>query len=310
MCARLWILESAAAAASTQKLYLAAQTRRAWLTSRLQTCCADSKPLNRRAKSHQQLRRAPYALAQATCSRRDLRTRPVPSWWQGSMMRALKFFLSSAVFIAFCAALQLRPSGSLARFVVRGRGLAAASGNVRQSSWPMRGRLARLAMSTTAEGTSAAAEGKKGGGKGPKGDFSVYAVGQQFDADLISAKEFGIFVDIGQGYNVLLPKSKISSSTYDKLKGLIDAKSKDKVKIELFSVDAEKQTLGGKCVDDNFKGSKKERKAHNDVAKYEVGQIVQGSVVSVLDFGAFVSIKDSDVDALVPNSKMKGVVLT
>jgi len=166
------------------------------------------------------------------------------------------------------------------------------------------GRLSRLAMSSTEE---TASEKKAKGSSLSKADFAAFSVGQQYDAELLNAKEFGIFVDISKGISVLLPKTRISAVNFEKLKGLAEAKSKDKVKIEIIAVNTENQTLTGKFVDPDFK--KKERK-EVDLSAFKVGQIVKGKVVSILEFGTFVNIVGQDFDALLPNSLKGGMSLT
>jgi hypothetical protein len=79
-------------------------------------------------------------------------------------------------------------------------------------------------------------------------DFSKYAVGQEYEGKAVSAKPFGVFVDI-TGINVLLPRSTLSYNSYDKLSKLAEAKSQDLFKIEITTVNAENQTLSGKYAD-------------------------------------------------------------
>jgi len=141
----------------------------------------------------------------------------------------------------------------------------------------------------------------------PKGDFSVFAVGQQYDGKVMTAKQFGIFVDISKGYNVLLPKGKLSASAYNKLKEFADNNNKEPIKIELIGVDAGNQTLSGKYIDPNFK--ERERKVV-DLTLVKVDQKVNGTVVSTHDFGAFISLDELGFDGLLPASKMRGVTLT
>lgn len=74
----------------------------------------------------------------------------------------------------------------------------------------------------------------------------THNAGQTYEGNLVSAKQFGVFVSITPSVNVLLPKSKLPRGAYDKLKKLADAKSEEKVKFELISVSAENKTLSGK----------------------------------------------------------------
>lgn len=172
-------------------------------------------------------------------------------------------------------------------------------------SVPLRSRSgARVAMSSTEEFSASAEKATKSKPAGTKVDFSSFAVGQQYDGELMSAKAFGIFVDISKGHNVLIPRSKISAGNFAKLKELVDASNKDKVKIEITEVDPEKQTLSGKYVDPNYK----ERKVA-DLSKFELGQVVNGKVVSTHEFGVFVNLEEFDCDGLLPMSRIRGVTL-
>ena len=70
--------------------------------------------------------------------------------------------------------------------------------------------------------------------------------GQEHEGSLISAKNFGVFVGIANGVNVLLPRSLLSKGSYDKLKKLVEAKSSDKIRLEIVGVSAENKTISGK----------------------------------------------------------------
>lgn len=156
------------------------------------------------------------------------------------------------------------------------------------------------------ESSTTDAEEKKAGGKS-KADFSSFASGQQYDAEILSAKQYGIFVDISKGFNVLLPKRLLSAGNYNKLKTMADAKSKDSIKIELVDVNTANQTLSGKYIDPNFKDR---RNAVVDLTQFNVGQQMNGTVVSTHEFGAFVSLDGFDMDGLLPKSMSKGVSIT
>jgi len=163
------------------------------------------------------------------------------------------------------------------------------------------GRFSPLSMSSTEE--------EKKQGKQPKADFSAFAVGQVYDGEIMSVKDFGIFIDISKGHNVLIPRSKISLTNFDSLKSKFEAKNKDKVKIELIDLDAEKQTLSAKLVGSNTGGGSRERKTV-DLSKFTVGQTIKGKVVSTHDFGAFVNLEGFDCDGLLPSSKSRGTTMT
>jgi ribosomal protein S1 len=79
------------------------------------------------------------------------------------------------------------------------------------------------------------------------------SIGQEHEGSLISAKNFGVFVGIENGVNVLLPRSLLSKGSYDKLKKMAEAKSEEKIKLELVGVSAENKTLSGKYLPPGLK---------------------------------------------------------
>jgi len=135
----------------------------------------------------------------------------------------------------------------------------------------------------------------------PVDDFSKFAVGQEYEGSLISAKTFGVFVGISSGVNVLLPRSVLSKSAYEKLKRLTDAKSTDKVKFELIGVSAENKTLSGKYIPPGAQ-------ARDDISSLQgvnlASRIFNATVVSVHDFGIFAELDEFGVEGLVPASKL------
>ncbi len=64
-------------------------------------------------------------------------------------------------------------------------------------------------------------------------DFASLKIGQEFNGKLVSALPFGVFVDIDQGTNVLLPRSALSKGNYEKFKSMVDAKDAEKIKIQV-----------------------------------------------------------------------------
>jgi len=132
-------------------------------------------------------------------------------------------------------------------------------------------------------------------------DFSKYAVGQEYEGKAISAKQFGIFVDISTGTNVLIPRSLLSKNNYDKLKALVDAKSLEPVKLELIGISAENQTLSAKYLPLNLKTRK-------DLSSLEgkdfSGKYFQATVISGHDFGLFAEVDELGVEGLIPTSKL------
>ena len=64
-------------------------------------------------------------------------------------------------------------------------------------------------------------------------EFSEFSAGQEYEGKIVSALPFGVFVDISEGTNVLLPRSMLSKGTYEKLKSMADNKNEEKIKIEV-----------------------------------------------------------------------------
>jgi predicted RNA-binding protein with RPS1 domain len=132
-------------------------------------------------------------------------------------------------------------------------------------------------------------------------DVSSFSVGQEFDGKLVSAKNFGVFVDIGGGVNALLPRSLLSRGSYEKLKNLANAKSVDPIKIELTGVSTEDNTISAKYIPANFK----ERADINSLEGKDLSSAsYSGTVISAHDFGVFVELDEFGVEGLVPASKL------
>merc|ERR1719258_290318 len=81
--------------------------------------------------------------------------------------------------------------------------------------------------------------------------FAKYEVGQEYEGTVLSAKAFGVFVDIENGQNALIPRSQLSRGSYEKLKSMVTDKSKDLLKVELIGVNAENQTISCKYLQNN-----------------------------------------------------------
>lgn len=132
-------------------------------------------------------------------------------------------------------------------------------------------------------------------------DFSTYAIGQEYQGKAISAKQFGIFIDISTGTNVLIPRSLLSKNNYDRLKDLVDKKSVESVKLELIGISAENQTLSGKYIPLTLKTRK-------DLSSLEgkdfSGKYFQATIISGHDFGLFAEVDELGVEGLIPTSKL------
>lgn len=128
-------------------------------------------------------------------------------------------------------------------------------------------------------------------------DFSQYVVGQEYDATLLSSKPFGLFAGLPTGTNVLLPRSVLTKTQYEKLKRMVDVKSKDTVKVQLISVSEQNKTLSAR-----YLSGTQDISALSDK---DVGsKTFPATVVGVHDFGIFVELPDFGVEGLVPSSKV------
>lgn len=132
-------------------------------------------------------------------------------------------------------------------------------------------------------------------------DFGDFAVGQEYEGQLVSAKAFGIFVDISTGTNVLLPRSQLSRGTYEKLKAMTNSKSAEKVKLEIVSISTENKTLSGKYIPESYT----ERADISSLSGEDLdGKEFSATVVSGHDFGLFAELDKFGVEGLVPASKL------
>jgi ribosomal protein S1 len=130
-------------------------------------------------------------------------------------------------------------------------------------------------------------------------DLSKFAVGDKFDGTISAVKQFGVFVKIAPGIDALVPKSTLSKNSFDRLKALGDAKSTEPIQVQLSKVDTKNQTISAKYIhsDSLFSINFDTLDPKDLKSKY-----LNGTVVSHHDFGMFVSLKDADIDGLVPAS--------
>lgn len=132
--------------------------------------------------------------------------------------------------------------------------------------------------------------------------FESLAVGQEYEGTLKSAKQFGVFVDASLGADILLPRSILSRTSYEKLKKMADSKSKEKIRVELVSVSAENRTISGKYLSANYRKDRPDLSALD--GKDISTQFFNATVVSAHDFGVFAELDDYGVEGLVPASKL------
>ena len=80
--------------------------------------------------------------------------------------------------------------------------------------------------------------------------FGKYVVGQKYYGRVVSSKQFGCFVDIGET-SVLLPRSVLTRGNFEKLTNMATTKSAQQVEVELIGVSALNQTLSARNVPAN-----------------------------------------------------------
>ena len=176
-------------------------------------------------------------------------------------------------------------------------------GNVR-SSFVVRGRTLMMTEETSSEvvtpevSTETVAAPSSSSKKDGSNDFSQFAVGQDYTGNLIGAKNFGVFVNINKGTNVLLPRSQMSRGAYERLKRMAETKSKDQVKLEIIGVSAENSTLSGKYVPAS------PMKEVSLLQKADASNTFDATVVGAHDFGIFAELDEYGVEGLVPASKL------
>lgn len=161
--------------------------------------------------------------------------------------------------------------------------------------------ILRVSTDTVVESAPSSGATPEGGSskKSKDKDYSIYTPGQQIEGTLLSAKQFGIFVKLEQGIDALIPRSTLSRSGYDKLKGMVDAKSKEAVKIELISVNIENKTISAKYLplvaEESFDLSTLDPKVLKT-------KLFDATILSAHDFGVFAKVDGVDIDGLVPAS--------
>jgi len=174
----------------------------------------------------------------------------------------------------------------------------SSSNDIRTTTTPIRTRKFFTSMTTMMTDVAPESVDEK---VSSKIDFSTYAIGQEYQGKAIAAKQFGIFVDISTGTNVLIPRSLLSKNNYDKLKALVDTKSVESVKLELIGISAENQTLSAKYIPLTLKTRK-------DLSSLEgkdfTGKYFQATIISGHDFGLFAEVDELGVEGLIPTSKL------
>ncbi|RYH31962.1 S1 RNA-binding domain-containing protein [archaeon] len=67
----------------------------------------------------------------------------------------------------------------------------------------------------------------------PYVDYSAFSIGQEHTGIISNVQPFGVFVHIEAGCDVLLPRSQLTKTQFDKLSSQFEAKSQEGVKVSL-----------------------------------------------------------------------------
>ena len=123
--------------------------------------------------------------------------------------------------------------------------------------------------------------------------ISKYKVGDQVDGIVTGVVDFGAFVEFGDGLEGLVHISELAWQRIDDPRDIIHVG--DKIKAEIISVENSKISLSIKKL--------KTDPWHDVQKRYKVGQIVNGKILKVNPFGAFVEL-DSDIHGLAHVSEL------
>merc|ERR1711871_1892101 len=106
------------------------------------------------------------------------------------------------------------------------------------------------------------------------------------------------------GANILLPRSVISRGAYSKLTKMAETKSTDPVKVEIVSVDKEKNTLSGKYIPTGVTQILNINDLQAQGADVYRAKQLQATVVGVHDFGVFAELDEYGAEGLIPVSRL------
>lgn len=119
-----------------------------------------------------------------------------------------------------------------------------------------------------------------------------YAIGSKVSGEIVSVKDYGIFVELNDGIEGLIHVSELSWSGNKNKISEDEFKAGDVIEAQVLEVDVENKriSLGLKQLQDN---------PFDDLSKkYKIGQEVAGTVKAVVDFGIFIDLGES-IDALI-----------
>ena len=118
-----------------------------------------------------------------------------------------------------------------------------------------------------------------------------FPIGQKVSGEVVSVKDYGVFVELENGIEGLIHISEMSWAQKPKHPSK-SINVGDNVEAQVLEVDTENKriSLGLKQLMPNPWDAL--------VAKYNVGQVVEGTVKAVVDFGAFIDLGE-EVDALI-----------
>lgn len=158
---------------------------------------------------------------------------------------------------------------------------------------------------------------KKHKGAGGKGTpISDLVIGSYVDGTVKTVTSYGAFVDIGAASDALLHVSRLSNEFVSNVEDVV--KAGDKINVRIAGVDAEKNQIAISMISEDDEnaakanrggGRRKDRPQRSggdraaqaatigalDEAGYDDTKMVEGEVVSALDFGAFVRFDVSQV---------------
>jgi small subunit ribosomal protein S1 len=129
--------------------------------------------------------------------------------------------------------------------------------------------------------------------------ISGYKVGDIVDGKVTGVVDFGAFIEFGSGLEGLIHISELAWQRIDDPREIV--KISDQVKAEIISIEGTKISLSIKKL--------KEDPWKKAVQKFKVGEVVQGKVLKLNPFGAFVEL-DKDIHGLVHISELSDKMIS